>query len=74
MAKTNSVIRFYGKKYMQNDCIEFFLVFRAGSAKFLSFGQKLSYRVVKKKVKNDIESDVFGLGTCPGRKTVTFFI
>ena len=59
---------------MENDCIEFFLVSRAGSAKFLQFGQKLSFRVVKKKVKNDIEIDAFGLGTCPGRENVTFFI
>ena len=59
---------------MENDCIEFFSVSRAGSAKFLSSGQKLSYRVVKKKVKSDIESDVFGLGTCPRRENVTFFI
>ena len=73
MAKTNSAIRFYGKK-MKNDGIEFFLVSRAGSAKFLSFGQKLSFRLVKKKVKNDIENDVFGLGICPGRENITFFI
>ena len=51
MAKTNSAIRFYGKKYMENDCIEFFSVSRAGSAKFLSFGQRLSFRVVKKRLK-----------------------
>ena len=51
MAKTNSVIRLYEKKYMKNDCIQFFSVSRAGSTKFLSYGQKLWYKVVKKRLK-----------------------
>ena len=71
MAKTNSTIRFCRKKYRFCDCIELFLVYRAGSAKF----QKLSFRVVtKKRLKTISRAMYLAQGPVLGRKILEFFI